>query len=149
AKQFEPWFAPVHDRLALVFYQGDDGDNAIGEARTALSMDFQDADAYRMLGLGHYLNEQYEAALNAFRESLSRDPQNADTYYEMGLVQRDQGFPERAIESFKKSVALNPWVWQVHSSLGALLGRQKRFTEALAELNLAGTLAPSEASVRE
>src|SRR5216684_3889901 len=43
-------------------------------------MDFQDAEAYRMLGLGHYANEQYPAALNAFQESLARDPGNADVY---------------------------------------------------------------------
>ena len=45
SKEAEPDFAEVHNRLALVFYQGDDGDSAIGEARTALSMDFRDADA--------------------------------------------------------------------------------------------------------
>src|SRR5262249_2833046 len=35
SKQAEAWFPPVHNRLALAFYQGDDGENAIGEARTA------------------------------------------------------------------------------------------------------------------
>jgi tetratricopeptide (TPR) repeat protein len=40
SKESEPDFSEVHNRLALVFYQGDDGDSAIGEARTALSMDF-------------------------------------------------------------------------------------------------------------
>ena len=68
SKESEPDFPAVHNRLALVFYQADDGDDAIGEARTALSMDFEDAEAYRMLGLGHYSNEQYEAAMNAFKE---------------------------------------------------------------------------------
>ena len=56
SKRLEPGFAEVHNRLALTFYEADDGDNAIGEARTALSMDFDDAGAYRMLGLGHYAN---------------------------------------------------------------------------------------------
>lgn len=32
SKQAEPDFAEVHNRLALVFFQADDGDNAIGEA---------------------------------------------------------------------------------------------------------------------
>src|SRR5204863_8783625 len=65
SKEAEPGFAPVHNRLVLVFYQADDSDNAIGEARTALSMDFNDPEAYRMLGLGHYANEQFEPSMNA------------------------------------------------------------------------------------
>src|SRR5438874_7692167 len=44
SKEAEPDFGPVHDRLALVFYNGDDGDNAIAEARTGLSIDFEDAE---------------------------------------------------------------------------------------------------------
>jgi tetratricopeptide (TPR) repeat protein len=74
SKEAEPGFEQVHDRLALVFYDGEDGDNVIAEARTALSMDFDDPEAYRMLALGHYANEQYAAAMNAFQEALARDP---------------------------------------------------------------------------
>ena len=74
SKEADPIFPETHNRLALFFYQAGDGDNAVGEARTALSMDFDDPDAYRMLGLGHYANEQYAAALNAFQESLARHP---------------------------------------------------------------------------
>src|SRR5206468_866238 len=129
SKDADPDFAPVHNRLALVLYQGDDGDNAIGEARTALSMDFQDAKAYRMLALGHYANEQYGPATNAFREALARDPENADIYYEMGLVARDQALSKQspskvasagsfdresldeAIADFQKSLQLNSDRW--------------------------------------
>ena len=149
SKEAEPGFAPVHNRLALVFYQADDSDNAIGEARTALSMDFNDPEAYRMLGLGHYANEQFESAMNAFQESLARDPKNAEVYYEMGLVARDQGAPEQAIGFFLKSLQLKPQVWQVHSSLGEVMGQQKRFDEALIELNTAKNMASREPSVRE
>src|SRR5207249_1385365 len=142
-------FPEVHNRLALVFCHGGDGDNAIGEARTALSMDFQNPEAYRMLGLGHYANEQYGAAMNAFQESLARDPANAEVYYEMGLVARDQGSEEQAIQFLRKSLRLNAQLWQAHSSLGMLLGQQKHFEEAITELTTAKRLAPDEPSVRE
>jgi len=149
SKRFDPNFAEVHNRLALTFYQADDGDNVIGEARTALSMDFEDAEGYRMLGLGHYANQQYPAAVNAFQESLNRDPKNADVYYEMAVAVRDQGSAEDAIDLLRKAIVLKPQHWQAHSTLGALLGEQKRFADAIAELNIAKKLAPNDPSVRE
>ena len=150
SKESEPDFAEVHNRLALVFYHGDDGDNTIAEARTALSMDFQDAEAYRMLGLGHYANEEYPAALNAFQESLTRDPGNADVYYEMGMAEQETDQQTmQAVADFRKALQLNPQLWQAHSSLGSLLAQQSHFAEAIAELNTAKQLAPNEPSIRE
>src|SRR6185312_200990 len=108
-----------------------------------------DPEAYRMLALGHYSNEQYAAAANAFKEALSRDPKNADIYYEMGSVARDGGSLDAAIKLYRESLQLNPNLWQAHSSLGALLGKDKHFDEGIAELNKAKALAPSEPSIRE
>src|SRR5438874_8564262 len=72
SKHLEADFVEVHNRLALTFYQADDGDNAIGEARTALSMDFDDGDAYRMLGLGHYANQDRKSTrLNSSHVEIS------------------------------------------------------------------------------
>jgi tetratricopeptide (TPR) repeat protein len=149
SKDANPTFSETHNRLALFFYQAEDGDSAIAEARTALSMDFDDPDAYRMLGLGHYANGQYAAARNAFDESLARDPNNAQVYYEMGLAARDQGSDVAAISLFRRAIVLKPRLWPAHLSLGALLGKEHRFNEALTELITAKQLASHEPSVRE
>ena len=50
---------------------------------------------------------------------------------------------------FARSLQLNPNLWPAHSSLGALLGKDKHFDEGIAELNKAKALAPSEPSIRE
>src|SRR5581483_2341209 len=94
-------------------------------------------------------NEQYGPAMNAFKEALTGDPSNADIYYEMGLVARDQGLSDDAIQLFRKSLQLNSTLWQAHSSLGALLGKDKHFDEGIAELNKAKALARTEPSIRE
>ncbi len=111
-------------------------------------MDFKDAEAYRMLGLGHYANEEYPAALNAFQESLARDPGNADVYYEMGLAEQELD-SDQAVAYFRKALQLNSQMWQAHSSLGSLLAQQSHFAEAIAELSIAKQLAPNEPSIRE
>ena len=40
-----PGLSDTHSRLAYLFYPSDDADNAIAEARTALSIDAKNAEA--------------------------------------------------------------------------------------------------------
>jgi len=80
ATRMMPDLAENHGALAYLFYRLDDGPNAIAEARTALSIDPKNAEAYQYLGLGQYSVGQYRAAVHAYAESLARDPRNADTY---------------------------------------------------------------------
>ena len=57
-----------HSALAYLFYRLDDGPNAIAEARTALSIDPANAEAYQYLGLGLYSVGQYQPAVHAYEE---------------------------------------------------------------------------------
>jgi superkiller protein 3 len=86
-----PDFPENHSGLAYIFYRVHDAPNAIAEARTALSMDPQNAEAYQNLGLALQSNEQYAAAAHAFTESLARDPDNPDTYYDLGVALQADG----------------------------------------------------------
>jgi len=86
ATQLMPEFGENHAALAYLFYRLDDGPNAIAEARTALSIDPENSDAYQYLGLGLYSNYQYRAAVHAYAESLSREPNNTETCHGMGIV---------------------------------------------------------------
>jgi tetratricopeptide (TPR) repeat protein len=63
-----PGFPETHSQLSYLFYRTDDAENALAEARTALSMDPANAEAYRYLGLALYAEGHYDAALHAFEE---------------------------------------------------------------------------------
>ena len=64
-----PGFPETHSQLSYLFYRTDDSDNALAEARTALSIDPANAEAYRYLGLALYADGHYrDAALHAFDE---------------------------------------------------------------------------------
>ena len=65
-----PGFPETHSQLSYLFYRTDDSDNALAEARTALSLDPANAEAYRYLGLALYADGHYDAALHAFDEAL-------------------------------------------------------------------------------
>src|SRR5256886_3761014 len=85
-----PGSSDTHSRLAYVFYRYDDADKAVAEARTALSIDPTNAEAYRYLGLGLYASHKDAGALHAFEESLAREPKRAEVYYDIAIL-RDKG----------------------------------------------------------
>jgi superkiller protein 3 len=146
--QLMPDFPENHSSLAYIFYRLDDGPNAIAEARTALSMDPQNAEAYEFLGLAQYSNGQYGAAVHAFAESLARDANNVDTYYDLGITQHAAGNLPGAIAAYRQALRLNPAFWQAHSNLALILHEQDKLDQAIAEYREAKRLAPEEASVR-
>jgi tetratricopeptide (TPR) repeat protein len=146
--QLMPDFPENHSSLAYIFYRLDDGPNAIAEARTALSMDPQNAEAYQFLGLGLFSNGQYGAAVHVFVESLARDAANPDTYYDLGITLHADGNLPAAIAAYRQAIHLNPAFWQAHSNLALILHEQNKLDEAIAEYREARRLAPEEASVR-
>jgi tetratricopeptide (TPR) repeat protein len=143
-----PDFPETHSQLSYLFYRDDDTDNALAEARTALSMDPKNAEAYRYLGLAQYSAGHYDAALNAFQESLVREPNNPDVYYDMGITLRDQGDLRRAAIAYRHALSLRPDFWEAHSNLGVVLHDQGRLDDAVTEYRAAKRLNPQEASVR-
>ena len=147
-----PGFPETHSQLSYLFYRTDDSEDARAEARTALSIDPANAEAYRYLGLALYANGHYGAALHAFEEALAREPAgslaNADVYFDMGITYRDQGDLRRAAIAYRHALSLRPDFWEGHSNLGVVLHDQGKLDEAIAEYRLAKRLKPDEASVR-
>lgn len=137
-----------HSAFAYIFYRLEDGPNAIAEARTALSMDPQNAEAYQFLGLGLYSNGQYRPAVHAFAESLAREGDNPDTYYDMGIALHADGNLHGAMIAYSKAIQLRPDFWEAHSNLALVLHEEGKLSEAVAEYREAKRIAPSEASVR-
>ena len=121
AAELNPGFPEVHSGMSSIFSRWNDGQNAVAEARTALSLDPKNAEAYRYLGLALFVTDKYSAALNALQKSLARDPKRADTYYDLGLVQVAENDLRAAAESYRKAIQLNPHLGEAQTSLGAVL----------------------------
>jgi len=147
-----PGFPETHSQISYFFYRTDDSDDALAEARTALSMDPANAEAYRYLGLSLYAKGHYDAALHAFEESLQREPSgslaNADVYFDTGITHRDHGDLRRAAIAYRRALSLRPDFWEAHSNLGVVLHDQGKLDEAISEYRSAKRLKPEEASVR-
>ena len=148
SQQLMPGLSDVHSRLAYVFYRDDDPDDAIAEARTALSIDPRNAEAYRFLGSG------YTATPSIRRQStLSTSPLPATPITPTCTTTWESPFATRATLmrpqlAYRKAIALNPQLWEAHNNLGLLLHDMKSFDGAIAEYLEAKRLAPDESVVR-
>jgi tetratricopeptide (TPR) repeat protein len=147
-----PGFPETHSQLSYLFYRTEDADDALAEARTALSIDPANAEAYRYLGLALYADGHYDAALHAFDESLAREPEespaDADVYFDMGITLRDRGDLRSAAVAYRHALSLRADFWEAHSNLGVVLHDQGKLEEAVTEYRAAKRLKPDEASVR-
>jgi len=141
-------FLEVHNRLSYSFYRSGDEVNAIAEARTALSMDPQNAEAYRNVGLGLYSSGDYAGAIHAFRESLVRNPRAAYVHYDLGIALHDIGNSDAAAAEYRQALRLDRHLWEAHSNLGIVLHETGKLDEAIAEYHFAKRLAPHEPTVR-
>jgi tetratricopeptide (TPR) repeat protein len=154
ATQLMPDLPENHSALAYLFYWMEDGPNAIAEARTALSIDPRNAEAYQFLGLALYSTGEYEAAVHAYYESLARsgdndnNKDNADTYYDMGIALHAGGNLPRAIAAYEQAIRLRPAFWEAHANLGLILHEEGNLDQAVTEYRAAKKIAPGEASVR-
>jgi tetratricopeptide (TPR) repeat protein len=150
AKERMPSLPEVHSRLGQDFYESNDGDNTIAEARTALSLDPHNAEGYRVLGLGLYADEKYEAALHSLNVSLAYDPHNTETYMELGMTFRALHELGKALDAyqsaangFKKALRAHASA-QNHFSLGGCYIGMEEYGQALREFNAALALKPEE-----
>jgi tetratricopeptide (TPR) repeat protein len=147
-----PNFPETHSQLSHLFYRDEDAENALAEARTALSMDPANAEGYRALGLALYADGHYTAALHAFDEALTREPAgspaNADVYFDIGITQRDSGDLRSAAIAYRHALSLRPDFWEAHSNLGVVLHDEGKLDEAIAEYRSAKRIKPDEISVR-
>ncbi len=152
ATQMMPDLPENHAALAYLFYRTDDSENAIAEARTALSIDPSNAEAYQFLGLGLFASGQYQAAVHAYSESLARDrnndKDNADTFYDMGIALHADGDLPHAIAAYHQAIQLRPAFWEAHANLGLILHEEGSLDQAVAEYREARRIAPGEASIR-
>lgn len=138
----------THNRMSYLFFKMGDPENAVAEARTALSMDPRNAEAYKVLGLGLSAGGQYDAALHAFEESLVRQPDSPDVYQNMGITFREKGDLVRAAGAYRKALQLRPNFWEAHNNLGMVLREQHKYPEAIAEYREAKRLAPDQPAIR-
>jgi len=155
AVKLDPSFAPAWARLSCAqsvsYWLGHDPSPARlaaakDSADRALALDPNLPETH--LALGYYLyygQRDFTGALAEFQQAEKGLPNNVDVIEAIGLIQRRLGHWEEAIDAFRRAIELDPRDISAYSTLAPTYSFLRRFPEALATVDRALALEPSNA----
>ena len=154
AVQRDPQFALGYAQLGEAYrlkYQQEHNRQWIEEAlaycKKALALNDRLSAVYVTLGRIHNDSGNHSLAVDEFRHALELDPRDADALNGMAYGQETAGQVADAEATYKKVIALRPDYWDAYNTLGAFYVRQRRFDDAIEQLQRARQLTPDNTQV--
>lgn len=89
------------------------------------------------LGVGYLRNRNYQLAKENLQKALDVDPKSAEAHNYFGLLYQLELDPEMAEEHYKKAIHYDPDYAAARNNYGAFLFEQKRYKEAVKQLEKA------------
>ena len=161
--QLDPNFAYVHVRLAQIYYRLEQGAQMKDEAKQALRLQPNNAEAHKYLALSATLQMQdSEGAaaggsqvedLSDLKAGSSTEAKNLNNQA-LALAQQNEWANTenqwaKAESAYKRAIELDPNVAMYYYNLGNLYTKWRHPQQALAALNKAKALAPRNMAVRQ
>ena len=137
-----PDFPEAHTKLSYILYRINDGEGALGEARSALAENPNNAEAHRNAGLALEILQKFEATEQEYQEALRLKPDYAVVRYDLGILFHDERKYDRAIAEYKKALILDPDNGDTHYNLGAEYEQSGNLDSAIHEYREAKRLNP-------
>jgi len=88
--------------------------------------------------------KQADDALSAARNAIKIDPNDWQGYHNTATYYLDKGNLEAAIKLFRQAIVLSPKALPPHSCLGVAYAKQRRYSDALSEIDVALSIDPNE-----
>jgi tetratricopeptide (TPR) repeat protein/O-antigen ligase len=125
-------------------------DKALDYYRQAEALSPHDPKIFNEWGLVHFAKGEYEQAIDKYQRSLSLNNRSIQTYLLLGDAYRASEDFARAMEACERIVEIAPDDFMAHGRLALLYEQMGRIEEALAEAEIARSLAPgNEAAALE
>jgi tetratricopeptide (TPR) repeat protein len=126
-------YNPVYrTNLAVVLRDQGKIDEAIAEARKAIQLKADLADAHCVLGAALHSQGKLDQSIAASRLAICHNPQCADAYSNLGAALRDQGEFDEALRAFRQALQIRPDAPLFYFNLGAALHEYGQLDEAIA-----------------
>jgi len=147
AVELAPAFPYSHGQLSFAYYQMDDSEDAIREARAMLKLVPNSSDAHKFLGLAFFVKNDYVDATVEYTKALLLNPKNANVHYDVGVLWAAQNQWEMAIPAYQKAISLETGRWFYYNNLGIALGHAGRVEEAVATFQKGMAIAPGRPEI--
>jgi Flp pilus assembly protein TadD len=134
ALSFSPDFYPAHNNLGAIYVSRQNFDAAETQFEAALQSNQNDGQAYFNLANVLVLTQHYDDAERQIEEGLQRRPDSAFGKFLQGSVYTRTNRPELAEKSLQSALQLDPQMSQAYLQLVNLYLQQKRFADAITQL---------------
>jgi TolB-like protein/DNA-binding winged helix-turn-helix (wHTH) protein/Flp pilus assembly protein TadD len=142
----DPNYALPHSGLADIYQLSDRPQLAWEEARKALKLDDQSAEAHNSIASLLYLyNHDWEGAEKEFKRALELDHNYAPAYHWYSMYLALEGRREEALSEAKKAYELDPLSPVVGANLAKILQENGEYDEAIEQARKTLDLEPDSA----
>ncbi len=145
----EPDFPEVHDKAGYVLYRLGEENHAISEAKVALALNPNDAEAHKNEALALSQDHRFDAAIAEFNEALRIKPDYAEARSGLGQVYAQMQDYPNAIAEYKKAIAIDPHYDDAHNNLGLAYSKIGMIGAAILEFREARRLSPNVPDFRQ
>ncbi len=112
-------------------------DRAEEAYRKALELDARNAEAHYNYGVMMAQAERVAEARGAFAKAVEADPRHAEALDGLGAMVEMTGALEQAAQLYRRALAVKPGLRLARFHLGRILANQRRYAEAIGELEKA------------
>lgn len=133
ALNFRPDYAKAHFNMGAALDLLGRTDEATTEYMAALRIDPTYTSAHNNLGLRLSQKGRHEEAKQHFLAALRTRPNDPDILFNLGLIHFNQGNPVEAEKLFAEAVRLKPDFIKARSNLASVLGRERKYREAVVQ----------------
>jgi tetratricopeptide (TPR) repeat protein len=142
-------FPQIHTRLSFVYFNSDDFEDVLTEAKLGQERNPEDPSALMNAGVAFTKLRQFDAAKTELQAAIRYKPDLASAYQDLGLLFIDQRKFDDAIEQAKKAIALDPNDPAYHYDLGFEYADIADYVSAIREYREAKRLDPNYADARQ
>src|SRR5438874_6879078 len=127
-------FYPAHNNLGTAYLSQGNFDAAEAEFKVAFQLNKNDTEAYFNLGNVFLLTQRYDDALRIVEEGLRREPTSGFGEFLHGSVYECLRRMPEAERALRDAIRLDPSLARAHLELVNLYLRERRTSDAVAEL---------------
>jgi tetratricopeptide (TPR) repeat protein len=129
----DPAFPDIHTKLSAAYFNSQEPENALREAKAAIARNPGNGPAHVNAGLSLETLRNFDGAKAEMQRAISSEPDYANGYAGLGGVLYDLHDYDAAIAQYKKALALKPDDVNTRYNLGVVYADKGDFTEAIRE----------------
>ncbi len=148
AVQWDPYSAPLHHELAVLYSMLNRPGDAVRELQEAIRLEPNQAEFHYKLALGWNELRNLQEVVQALENAVRLDPGHARAWYNLGLARNSLGQTTAAIDALLRAETADPKDPRIPYARATILAQTGRTAEARAAAERALAMEPGYPAAR-